>query len=119
MNLKKGYTVLLRHNDTVSYKSNADDTRFFLKDSQSIVHLVEIFNNFSVFSGLKPNLEKCKIGGIGALKGVQLADCGMKCTDLRNEAIKILGTYFSYNNMIKEESNFLKVVSNVDTVLKL
>ena len=43
----------------------------------------------------------------------------MKCTDLRNEAIKILGIYFSYKSMIKENSNFLKVVSNVQTVLKL
>ena len=43
----------------------------------------------------------------------------MKCTDISNEAIKILGTYFSHNNTIKEESNILKVVSNVQTVLKL
>ena len=50
---------------------------------------------------------------------VRLAVCGMKCTDLGNEAIKILGTYFSYNNTIKEESNFLKVVSHVQTVVKL
>ena len=43
----------------------------------------------------------------------------MKCTDISNEAIKILGTYFSHNNTIKEQSNILKVVSNVQTVLKL
>ena len=43
----------------------------------------------------------------------------MKSTDLHNEAIKVLGTYFSYNNTIKEESNFLKVVSSVQTVLKI
>ena len=45
--------------------------------------------------------------------------CGIKCTDLCNEGTKILGTYFSYNNRIKEECNFLKIVSNVRTVLKL
>ena len=59
-----------------------DDTAFFLKDSQSIAYLVELFNPFSVFSGLKPNLTKCEIGGTGALKGVQLAVCSMKCIDL-------------------------------------
>ena len=32
---------------------------------------------------------------------------------------KILGTQFSYKNPIKEESNFLKFVSNVKTVLKV
>ena len=61
---------------------------------RTIAHLeiVEVFNTFSVFSGLKPNLAKSEIAGIGALKGVQLAVCGMKCIGLRNEAIKILVT---------------------------
>ena len=45
-----------------------------------------------------------------------MAVCVMKCIDLRNEAIIILGTYFSYNNTIKEESIFPKVGSNVQTV---
>ena len=99
--------------------SYADDTTFFLKDAQSIENLVEIFNTFSLFSGLKPNLTKGKISGIGALKGVQVEVCGMRCIDLCNEAIKILGTYFSYNSRIKEECNFLKIVSNVQSVLNL
>ena len=43
----------------------------------------------------------------------------MKCINLRNEAIKILSTYLSYSKVIKEESNFTKVVSSVQTVLKL
>ena len=53
---------------------------------------------------------------IGALKGIQVAVYGMKCTDLCNEAIKTLGTYFSYKNRIKE-CNFLKIVSNIQIVL--
>ena len=43
----------------------------------------------------------------------------MRCIDLCNETIKILGTYFSYNSRIKEEYNFLKIVSNVQSVLNL
>ena len=43
----------------------------------------------------------------------------MKCIDLYNEAIKILGTYFPNNSRIKEECNFLKIVSNVQSVLNL
>ena len=93
--------------------------RFFLKDAQSIQNLVEIFNTFSLFSGLKPKLTKCKIAGIGALKGVQVSVCGMKCTDLCNETVKILGTYFPYNSRMKEECNFFKIVSNVQSVLNL
>ena len=54
-------------------------------------------NTFSLFLGLKPNLTKCEIAGIRALKGVQVTS-DMKCIDLCNEAIKTLGTYFSYNS---------------------
>ena len=43
----------------------------------------------------------------------------MRCIDLCNEAIKILGTYFFYNSRIKEEWNFLKIVSNVQSLLNL
>ena len=64
-------------------------------------------------------MTKFEIVGIGALKGVQVAVCGMKCIDLCIEAIKIIGTFFSYNSRIKEEHNFLKIVSNVQSVLNL
>ena len=60
---------------------------FILKDSQSIAHFVEIFNTFPLFQD-KPNLIKCEMARLVALKGVKLAVCGMKCNDLRNEAIK-------------------------------
>ena len=39
-------------------------------------------------------------------------------SEQRKEAIKVLGTCFSYNDIIKEESNFLKRVSNVQAELK-
>ena len=43
----------------------------------------------------------------------------MRCIDLCNGAIKILGNYFSYNSRIKEEHNFLKIVFNIQSVLNL
>ena len=66
---------------------------------------------FLFFSGLKPNLTKCEIAGLGALNGVQVAVCGMRCIDICNVAIKILGTYFSYNSRIKENETSLKPFS--------
>ena len=93
------------------YTAYADDTTFFLKNSKSIAHLVEIFKTFSIFSGLKPNLTRCEIVEIGPLKGVQLSVCGMKCTDLHNDAIKILGTYFPYNNLIKGFKSCIQCVN--------
>ena len=54
---------------TFLYKACADDTTFFLKDVKSSIDLINIFDTFSKFSGLKPNKSKCGIGGVGALKG--------------------------------------------------
>ena len=44
--------------------------------------MVDIFHFFPYCCGLKPNLKKSKIAGIGVLKGVQVAICGMRCIDL-------------------------------------
>ena len=58
---------------------------------------------FSNFSGLTPNLTKSEIAGNGVLKAVQVAVCGMRCIDLNNDTLKILGTRFSYNEKLTEE----------------
>ena len=40
---------------------------------------------FSYFSGLKPNLTKFEIAGIGVLNRVQVPVCGLRCIDLNND----------------------------------
>ena len=89
------------------YTAYADDTTFFLKDENSTVHLSEKFKLFSDFLGFKPNTDKCKITGIGVLKGVQVAVCGMKCIDLRNEAMKILDIILLIQSENKRRTKFL------------
>ena len=69
--------------------------------------------------GLKPNTTTCEIAGIGVLKGVQVTVCGTKCIELRNEAMKILVVYFSYNQKIKDDKNFHNILSNIQGVLNL
>ena len=101
------------------YSAYADDSTFFLKNVESIRELIKVFSVFSSFSGLKPNLSKCEIAGIGLLKGVNRAVCGMKSIDLTSDSIKILGTHFSYNENIKNERNFVKIVSDIQKILKL
>ena len=76
------------------YSVYANDTTFSLKDIISIKHMVDTFGGFSYFSRLKLNLRKSEIAGIGALKGVQVAACCMRCIDLNNNTLKILGTHF-------------------------
>ena len=44
-----------------------------------------------------PNFTKYKIAGIGILKTVNVALCGMKCLDLTKERNKELGVHISYN----------------------
>ena len=70
---------------------------------------------FSYFFGTEPNLRKSKIACIGALQGVQVAVCGMRCIDLNNDTLKILGTHCSYN---KRGKNIFKAIADIQRVLK-
>ena len=73
------------------YTAYAIDTAFFLKNTESVINLLEIFKHFSQFSGLKPNKSKCEIAGISVLELVKVAICGMRCVNLHENTIKILG----------------------------
>ena len=64
------------------YSAYADDIVFFLSDEDSVIEVINAFHKFSLVSGLKPYETKCEITGIGVLKGVSLAFCGMDCIDL-------------------------------------
>ena len=101
------------------YTAYADDSTFFLSDIYSIKEMINCFNIFMRFSGLKPNLSKCEIAGIGSLKGVKVAVCGMNCIDLTTETTKILGIHFSYNSQVQNEQNYLNTVKSIEKVLKL
>ena len=85
---------------------NIFDKTFFLtfflkKDTKSAIEVTNIFDTFLKFSGLKSNKRKRGIAGIGALKGVQVALCGMRCTDIVSNIVKILGIYYSYNDKLE------------------
>ena len=101
------------------YTAYADDSTFFVSDILSINEVISSFKNFSLFSGLKPNLDKCEVAGIGILKGVKVAVCGVNCIDLTKETIKILGIHFSYNSQVQNEQNYLNIVLKIEKVLKL
>ena len=76
------------------YTAYANDT-FFLENKEWIEKLVESFTLFSSFSGLKPNISKCEICGLGPPKGLAMAVCDMKSADLTKGTMKILVIYFS------------------------
>ena len=44
---------------------------------------------------------------------------GMKCIDLMNGVMKVLGIYFSCNKTLEQEKNFLNHIINILTLWKL
>ena len=48
-----------------------------------------------------------------------MALCGIKCIDLTDDVIKVLGIYFSYIQKFKQKKNFLNDVVKIQNILKL
>ena len=81
---------------------------------KNVLNDIETFSNFS---GLRPNLDKCKIAGIGVLKNVAL--CGMKNINLTKESINILGVHIYYSKKIQDDWNFTKTIKNLCDIIKI
>ena len=60
-------------NQEFFYTFYGDDTTFFLKDKISVFETLNIFQKFSLVSGLSPNTIKCEIIDISTLKGVNMS----------------------------------------------
>ena len=67
---------------TFLYSAYADDTTFFLRNEKSATEAIKMFDQFSLFSGLRINNAKCETASISFKKGVKMALCGMECIDL-------------------------------------
>ena len=104
---------------TFLYTGYADDTTFFLKDKESVKKVINVFDTFSIYSGLKPNKSKCEIASIGVLKRVSMEVCGMECMNLAKNSAKILGIHFSFNKKIEIEENFIELIKKIENVLKI
>ena len=106
-------------NNTFLYTAYADDTTFFVKNENSVVEIVNTFDYFSLYSGLKINRSKCEIAGIGSKKGVNMALCGMRNVNLTNDTIKSLGISYSYNEKLAHEKNFMNYIIRIHSILKI
>ena len=91
---------------------------FFLNDLLSVKNLIDTFRVLSLFSALKPNFNKYEIAGLGSLKKVLEAVCGLKSTNLTTNPVKILGVHFSYNETLKVQNNFLDTAKSIQQVLR-
>ena len=92
---------------------------FFLRNEKSATEVIKTFDKFSHFSGLKIVDAKCEIASIGVKKRVKMALCGMDCTDLTKDVIKILGVYFSFNKKLEQEKNLLNRIVKIVKLWKL
>ena len=111
----RGITIF---NHNFLYTAFADDSTFFLNELLSVKNLVDTFKVFSLFSGLNANFSKCEIAGLGSLKGVLEAVCGLKSINLTTDTIKILGVHFSYNSTLKVQNSFLDTVKSIQQALR-
>ena len=101
------------------YTVYADDTTFFVKDLNSVKVILSSLDQFYTLSGLRPNLVKCEIAGIGVLKDANVALCGLKSVNLTKESIKILSVHLSHNEKLQIELNFCTTIKNISNVIKL
>ena len=85
------------------YLAYEDHATFILKNVSSVAEIVSMIDYFSNFSKLKSNISKYEIANIGALKGVNVAVCGLKPVDLTSDTVKTLVLHFSYNKEIQNE----------------
>ena len=101
------------------YTAYAYDTTVFIRNKNSAIELLNVFDIFSILSGLKPNKSKCEIAGIGSFREVYVALCGLKRINLMNETVRILGYHFTGNKTLQQENNFKKHTIKIENVLKV
>ena len=51
--------------------------------------------------------------------GFKWHTCGMKCVNLNNNTMKILGAHFSNNNNLEQDKNFSEHIFKIENILKL
>ena len=97
----------------------ADDTTFFVSDTDSIHEIFRVFNIFSRYSGFTLNKSKCEVSGIGVKKGVKTAFCNVKNINLVLNSMKVLGVYYSYDKDKCQSKNFTSVIEKMEKVLNI
>ena len=90
-----------------------------MRNQKSVKKVIKVFDRFSKVLGLKPNISKCKIAGIGGMKVVNVALCGMQWINLKKRSLNVLGIHFSYNKKLEQEENFEYHILKIENVLKL
>ena len=106
----KGITIGKKETKLLQY---ADDTTAVLSDINSAQTLFKLLDDFKKLSGLEVNPTKTEGMWIGSSRENKTKPFGIKWP---NEPIKALGVYYSYDQKLLHEKNFIE---NLDSVKKL
>ena len=97
----------------------AGDGRFFLKDIQSLYTILDITEEFRMFSSLKLNLQKSEACWIGASRFNTNTFTNCIWVNLVKNKIRILGNYISYNKQLADQYNFVNVITDTKNILSI
>ena len=87
----------------IKLTSFADHVTCLVKDTQSLRKILKLIKRYRLFSSLKINVEKREDCWVGRSKADTDKPVKCKWISLTNNAIKILGTHFSYNKLLKRK----------------
>ena len=110
----KGITIDRNKTKLLQY---ADDTTVVLSDTciSSAQILFRLLNDFEQISGLAVNPTKTEGTWIGSLRENKSTPFGIKW---RNEPVKAVGVYYSFNQKLVHEKNFIERLDSVEKTHK-
>ena len=94
----------------------SDDTTAVLSDISSAQTLFRLLNDFEKISGLAVNPSKTEGLWIGSLRENKLTPFGIKWA---NEPVKALGVYYSYDQKLLHEKNFIERLDSVKKLINI
>ena len=94
----------------------ADDTTAILADTNSAEVLFELLDQFRNISGLKINCSKTEAMWIGSLKESKEEFFGIKWPKI---PIKALGVYFTYDQKLLKEKNFIERLDSIKKLINI
>ncbi|KAL9982663.1 hypothetical protein ACROYT_G004734 [Oculina patagonica] len=116
MRQNKSIKGIMIENEETKLLQYADDTTAVLSDINSAETLFELLDSFKAISGLEINCTKTEGMWIGSSKENKTKPFGIKWP---NEPIKALGVYFTYDQKLLKEKNFIERLDSIKKLINI
>ena len=103
-------------NEETKILQYADDTTAILADTSSATALFRLLDDFKIVSGLKINCSKTEAMWIGSSRNCKAQPFGIKWP---NEPIKALGIYYTYDQKLLLEKNFIERLDSIKNLTRI